>query len=372
MVKENWESQENYPEKDILNELNVEAKRSVNAVVVLDAEGRLDWVNEGFEAIYGFPFNEYLEKFGHYIFSEESKGFELMLDQFKNGQQGLTFEHKIQTDFTGTQWIQTTLTPVFDEDNRLKKIIAVETDVSDDHIERKKTEELLANIFPFEIIEQLKIRGTVRSKKYRRVTVLFADFKNFTRLTTTMEVDGLISELNRYIRKFDEIIERHYIEKIKTMGDAYMCAGGLPMRNYSNPFDVTLASLEIQRFVREMAVEKEARGEQPWELRLGIHTGEVMAGVIGSKKFAYDIWGNTVNIAARMEETAQEGRINISAATYGYIKDYFDCTYRGKVRMKNNPEVVDMYFVNRIKPEYSEDGEGIRPNDSFRKILSTY
>lgn len=370
--KKSWEGKGNLPEKDLLHELNVEAKSSVNVVVLMDAEGKPFWVNEGFERIYGCPFNEYLKRFGHYVFSENSRGFQLMLNQFKNGNTGLTFEHKIQTQFSETRWIHTTLTPVFEDDDKLKKIIAVETDVSEPHIERKKTEELLSNILPFEIIEQLKIKGTVKSKKYKRVTVLFADFKNFTSLTKTMEVDDLISELNRYVRKFDEIIERHYIEKIKTMGDAYMCAGGLPMRNYSNPFDVTLASLEIQRFVKEKALQKEARGEKPWELRLGIHTGEVMAGVIGSKKFTYDIWGNTVNIAARMEETAQEGRVNISGDTYEYIKDYFECTYRGKVRMKNNPEEVDMFFVNRLKPEYSEDEEGIRPNASFRKILAMY
>jgi PAS domain S-box-containing protein len=352
--------------------LNVDAKSSVNAVVLMDPSGELEWVNEGFEQIYGYPFREYLEKYGHYIFSSGSRGFQLVLDKFKKGEKGLTFEHQIQTGATERKWIQTTLTPLFDEEGNLKRIVAVETDISGLHIEKKKTEELLSNILPFEIIEQLKIKGTVKSKKYKRVTVLFADFKNFTRLTKTMEVDDLISELNRYVRKFDEIIEKHYIEKIKTIGDAYMCAGGLPMKNYSNPFDVTLASLEIQQFVRNMAIEKELHGERPWKLRLGLHTGEVMAGVIGSKKFAYDIWGNTVNIAARMEETSQEGKVNISGSTYAYIKDYFDCTYRGKVRMKNNPEEVEMYFVNRLKPEYSEDEEGFLPNAAFREILAMY
>lgn len=370
--KKIWEGKGDFPDKEQFSELNVEVKSSVNSIVLLDADGKVEWVNEGFEQMYGYPFNEYLEKYGHYIFSLNSRGFQLVMDKFRNGERGLIFEHQIQPKSSEIKWIQTTLTPLFGDNGNLNKIISVETDISGFHFEKKRTEALLSNILPFEIIEQLKIKGTVKSKKYKRVTVLFADFKNFTRLTKTMAVDDLISELNQYIRKFDEIIERHYIEKIKTIGDAYMCAGGLPMKNYSNPFDVTLASLEIQKFVKEMALEKESRGERPWELRLGIHTGEVMAGVIGSKKFTYDIWGNTVNIAARMEESAQEGMINISGATYEHIKDYFECSYRGKVRMKNNPDEVDMYFVNRLKPEYSEDEEGIRPNASFRQILSAY
>ncbi|MCF8335626.1 MAG: PAS domain-containing protein [Bacteroidales bacterium] len=365
-------SERKIPEQGHWAVLNVEAKSSVNGVVLLDADGKVDWVNEGFEQIYGQPFKEYLEKYGHYIFSENSRGFQLMLDKFKNGEKGLTVAHQIRTKSSDKKWIETTLTPLFDDYGNLTKIIAVETDISGVLLEKKRTEKLLSNILPFEVIEQMKIKGTVRSKKYKRVTVLFADFKNFTGLAKTMGVDELISELNRYVWKFDEIIEKHYIEKIKTIGDAYMCAGGLPLRNYSNPFDVTLASLEIQKFVRNMAIEKEARGEYPWELRLGIHTGEVMAGVIGNQKLAYDIWGNTVNIAARMEETSREGRVNVSGATYEYIKDYFECIYRGKVRMKNNPEEVDMYLVNRLKPEYSEDEEGIRPNAAFRKILAKY
>jgi class 3 adenylate cyclase len=130
--------------------------------------------------------------------------------------------------------------------------------------------------------------------------------------------------------------------------------------------------LEIQKVINDMAVEKEQRGEIPWELRLGIHTGEVMAGVIGSKKFAYDIWGNTVNTASRMEETGEIGKVNVSGITYSYIADYFDCTYRGKIKVKNMAEEIDMYFVNRLKPEFSEDPEGIYPNAEFRKILAKY
>ena len=253
---------------------------------------------------------------------------------------------------------------------QLVKIVAVESDVTALYKEKKKSDELLLNILPFEVAEQLKKKGQAKSRKYRTVTVLFADFENFTGLTRVYSTKELIRELNVYVKKFDEIIDRHFIEKIKTIGDAYMCAGGLPLKNKSNPIDVTLAGLEIQNYINNVAKEKEEKGEQPWELRLGIHTGEVMAGVIGNKKFAYDIWGNTVNTASRMESTSEVGKVNVSGKTYEFIKDYFDCTYRGKIKVKNITEEIDMYFVNRLRPEYSEDDDGIFPNNEFRKILA--
>lgn len=352
----------NQPEMDI----------STNAVLSLYPDGSPEWINEGFEQIYEYPFEHYLKRFGHDIFSQNSNGFQMALEKFGKGEKGLTFEHQIETPSGNSKWIQTTLTPLFTDQGKLKKIIAVETDITEPYLEKKKTEELLANILPFEISEQLKKKGTARAKKYKMATVMFADFENFTTLTKSMKVDELINELNHYVREFDEIIEKHYLEKIKTMGDAYMCAGGLPLKNYSNPFDVALASLEIQKFVRDFNENKMTRGKQPWKLRVGIHTGEVMAGVIGSKKFAYDIWGNTVNVASRMEETSETGKVNVSSATYEYLRDYFEFTYRGKIRIKNTAEDIDMYFVNRLKPEFSEDEEGIYPNGRFREILAQY
>ncbi|MGM0409006.1 MAG: adenylate/guanylate cyclase domain-containing protein, partial [Bacteroidota bacterium] len=237
--------------------------------------------------------------------------------------------------------------------------------------QKKKSEELLLNILPFETAEQLKKKGFARSKQYKLVTILFTDFKDFSNLTNVMESQELIKELNIYIQKFDEIIEDHYIEKIKTIGDAYMCAGGLPLRNKSNPIDVTLAGLKIQKFMKEYGKKRIENNEQPWELRLGIHTGEVIAGVIGKKKFAYDIWGDAVNKASRMEQSGEVGKVNVSGDTYEFIKDYFDCTHRSKIDVKNNVQ-LDMYFVNRLKPEFSEDKDGIIPNADFRKILSKY
>jgi len=237
--------------------------------------------------------------------------------------------------------------------------------------EKKKSDQLLVNILPYEIAEQLKNKGFVDAKHYRRVTVMFTDFKGFTKITEDLSTEQLVKELNIYFEKFDEIIGMHYLEKIKTIGDAYMCVGGLPIRNKSNPIDTVLAALKIRKFVEGYNEYKISNNLPPWDLRIGIHTGEVIAGVIGQKKFAYDIWGDTVNKASRMESSGEVGQINISGETYQYIRDYFSCDYRGKIAAKNKGE-IDMYFVKCIKPELTNDPAGILPNQHFLQLLSEY
>jgi len=238
-------------------------------------------------------------------------------------------------------------------------------------VEKNKTDELLQNILPYEIAEQLKNKGEVRAKKYRMVTIMFTDFKDFTKISAELEPEDIIKELGVYFRKFDEITENHFIEKIKTIGDAYMCVGGLPLRNKSNPIDVTLAALEIQKFMQSYNEARKAKGLMVWELRVGIHTGKVIAGVIGSKKFAYDIWGDAVNTAARLETASDAGMVNVSGVTYEYIKEYFNCTYRGKIPAKNKGE-IDMYFVDGLKKKYSEGDDYTRPNEKFMEKLAEF
>ncbi len=237
--------------------------------------------------------------------------------------------------------------------------------------EKAKTDELLQNILPFEIAEQLKNKGEVKAKKYRMVTIMFTDFKDFTKISSELEPEEIIKELSVYFKKFDEITEQHFIEKIKTIGDAYMCVGGLPLRNKSNPIDIVIAAMEIQRFMKEYNKIRKSKNHTVWELRLGIHTGKVVAGVIGSKKFAYDIWGDAVNTASRLETAGEVGKINISGATYEYIKDFFVCTYRGKIPAKNKGE-IDMYFVEGLKPEYRLNGDPITPNEKFHELLAEF
>lgn len=233
----------------------------------------------------------------------------------------------------------------------------------------EKADQILLNILPYEIAEQLKKKGSAKPKLYKKVTVLFTDFKDFSKISTALSPEELIEALSFYFENFDEIIGKHYIEKIKTIGDAYMCAGGLPLKNRSNPFDITLAALNILNFINTQKKVNIENNKPIWECRIGIHTGEVIAGVIGKRKFAYDIWGDTVNTASRMESNGEVGKINISGSTYNEIKDFFDCEYRGKVNVRNIGE-VDMYFVKRLKPEYSEDEIGMLPNAEFNKMLA--
>ncbi len=211
-------------------------------------------------------------------------------------------------------------------------------------VEREKSEKLLLNILPEETAAELKEKGYASPRHYDRVTVLFTDFVGFTQVTEKMTPEEVIRELDYCFLEFDKIIDRHNLEKIKTIGDSYMCAGGIPLSNDSNPFDVVRAALEIRDFMDNTRRAREAQGENYWQLRIGVNTGPVVAGVVGKNKFAYDIWGDAVNLASRMESSGEAGKVNISGETYEIVKDQFRCTHRGKVKAKNKGE-VDMYFV---------------------------
>ncbi len=203
--------------------------------------------------------------------------------------------------------------------------------------ERRRSEELLLNILPLAIAEELKTNGKASARFYEQATVLFTDFKNFSHTASEMEPQALVNALDRCFRAFDEIAGRYGLEKIKTIGDAYMCAGGLPLADPGHPRRAVQAALEMQAWLK-------AAGTPFQGARIGLHTGPVIAGVVGAKKFAYDIWGDTVNIAARIETKGETGRVNLSQATYDLVKGEFKCTHRGKVPAKNIGD-VDMYFV---------------------------
>jgi class 3 adenylate cyclase/lipopolysaccharide biosynthesis regulator YciM len=211
--------------------------------------------------------------------------------------------------------------------------------------EKDRSDQLLLNVLPAETAEELKEKGSATPKHYDLVTVLFTDFKGFTKIAEKLSPQELVENLDFCFHAFDKIIDKYKIEKIKTIGDAYMCAGGIPVKNTSNPIDVVNAALEIREFMEQLKRKKEANGEDFWELRIGIHTGPVIAGVVGNKKFAYDIWGDAVNTASRMESSGIPGKVNISGQTYHLIKDEFNCTFRGKIEAKNKGE-IDMYIVD--------------------------
>ncbi len=214
--------------------------------------------------------------------------------------------------------------------------------------ERQRADTLLQNILPEKTAEELKTNGTVKPIHYESVTVFFSDFKDFTTIAEAMSPEMLVKELDEYFRLFDEIVARHGLEKIKTIGDAYMCAGGLPEPNETHAHDTVRAALEMQKLLHELGLRKSAEGKPFFEMRIGIHTGPVVAGVVGSHKFAYDIWGDTVNTAARLEQGGEPGKVNISETTWEKVRDEFACTFRGKLPAKNKGEIA-MYFVD-FKP----------------------
>lgn len=212
---------------------------------------------------------------------------------------------------------------------------------------RKRSDELLLNILPSEVADELKEKGRTEAKHFDEVTVMFTDFKGFTQISEKLSPTELVAELDLYFKAFDNIIGKYNIEKIKTIGDAYMCAGGLPVTNKTNANDMINAALEIQQFMVEHNSQRKNEKREVFEIRIGIHSGPVVAGIVGVKKFAYDIWGDTVNIASRMEQNSEAGKINISGYTYELVKDKFNCIYRGKIDAKNKGE-IDMYFVDSI------------------------
>ena len=210
--------------------------------------------------------------------------------------------------------------------------------------EKKKSDTLLLNILPQEIAEELKNTSKTFARRYEMASVMFADIKNFTKISATLSPDVLIDELEYMFGAFDVIIQKYNIEKIKVIGDCYMCVGGIPLSNTTNANDIVNAALEIQEFMANMKKERLAKKQQVYELRIGINTGAIVAGVIGSLKFAYDVWGDTVNLASRVEAAGEPGKVNISSFTYECIKSDFPCIHRGKIDAKGKG-AVDMYFV---------------------------
>jgi adenylate cyclase len=191
----------------------------------------------------------------------------------------------------------------------------------------------------------------------------------FTRIAEGLSPQALVGELDRRFRRFDRIIGRRNLEKIKTIGDAYMAAGGVPEPGRTHAVDCVLAALEMQWSMEALRADAVARGDggrPPWPVRVGVHSGDLVAGVIGRRKFSYDVWGDTVNTASRMESAGQPGRVNVSGATHERVRDFFLCEYRGRLPAKNKGE-IDMYFVNGIRPELSADAAGRTPNAEFAR-----
>ena len=210
--------------------------------------------------------------------------------------------------------------------------------------EKQKSEELLLNILPVEIAEELKANGVAKAKRHELVTVMFSDFKSFTKISEKMDPEKLVAEIDWCFRAFDKITEKHHLEKIKTIGDAYLCVGGIVSGSQQDAVNVIRAALEIQAFLKDTATLRKANNLPFFEARIGIHTGPIVAGIVGIKKFAYDIWGDTVNIASRIETNGQVGEVNVSGTTYDLVKDHFRFEYHGQYH-ESDRAPIDMYFV---------------------------
>ncbi len=214
--------------------------------------------------------------------------------------------------------------------------------------EKSKSDDLLFNILPKDVAEELKLKGNTEAKLYENVTVLFTDFSSFTEISTQLSPAELVKLINELFSEFDTIMMKHGIEKIKTIGDSYMAVGGLNLENSNNAIQVINSALEIQNYLQKIKEEKKKNNLPYFEARIGIHTGPVVAGVVGLKKFSYDVWGDTVNTASRMENACEVGKINVSETTYQAAKNQFSYEYRGNVQVKSKG-YLNMYYVSVIK-----------------------
>ncbi len=380
-----------------------------NAVIIFNADGELLWVNKAFEKIYGYSKKDFVQEYGRNLYAfNSSEVLKKSIAKLQETRKSVDYVSSIKTHNDEIRHLQTTLSPVFDGPH-IKWLVAIETDITEiktsgnlleqqraslqrmtdelrdanhelqaqadqlneKHLElsreKERTDELLHNILPEVVAHQLK-KGKKKPKRHKSVTVMFADFKGFTKICKKLEPVEIVDRLDELFSEFDKIIEKHFVEKIKTIGDAYMCAGGMPMKNNSHHVNIVMAALEIQKFLFEYNKPRMLNKQTVWECRIGIHSGEVFAGVVGQRKFAYDIWGDTVNLAARMETAGAVNSVNISETTYEFVKDYFECIPRGEIEVKNIGK-VNMYFVTGLKPEYTNDPTGVTPNASFNRIL---
>lgn len=232
--------------------------------------------------------------------------------------------------------------------------------------EKDVSDRLLLNILPQSIAEELKTRDRVEPRFFDSATVIFIDFSGFTRLVETMEPASVIDQLDQHFTKFDDIMAAHRLEKLKTIGDAYLAVGGVPEFNRSHATDACLCALRIIDHLAKLNRQREKLHLPAWQVRIGINTGPVIAGVVGKHKFTYDIWGNTVNTAQRVEAAGVPGRVSIAESTWQHINKRFETEARGAVEVKHQG-LVSMYYLNRIKPEFASDSAGTLPNDRFWK-----
>jgi class 3 adenylate cyclase/HAMP domain-containing protein len=234
--------------------------------------------------------------------------------------------------------------------------------------QRQIADSLLLNILPVKVADEFRSKGSVEPKYLEDATIIFTDFVGFSSFTEKLAAEDLVKMLDEYFSAFDEITSRYGLEKLKTIGDSYMCAGGLPERNPSHPVDAVMAAMEMVRTVTER---RGMDSQRSWAIRIGIHTGHLIAGIVGKQKFAYDIWGESVNYASRLESCSEPNRIALSAQTYSRTKDFFECEKQIKVLAKDSQQ-LELYFVNGFLPSLTDDFKQIPPPAFLRRYRSYF
>lgn len=251
---------------------------------------------------------------------------------------------------------------------RLERIVATRTQELTE--EKHRSDTLLLNILPETTAAELKEFGSAQARSYANCTVLFSDFQGFTVLSEQFEATGIVTELDRFFRAFDRITDKFGTEKIKTIGDAYMCASGVPEPSPTHALDAVLMALEMLSVVDSINASRESEGHAAWPIRIGLNSGPLIAGVVGEKKFAYDVWGDTVNLASRMESSGAPGRVNVTGNVMRHVEDYVIAEARGRITIKGKGE-VESWFIDRLRPEYSADEQGRTANERLMDIRNT-
>lgn len=310
------------------------------------------WLHGGYSAGSGFIFVSFLAPLGALIFNEWRAAryyfasYVLLLTgcgtlEYFFLQPAYSPSPAVRIIFFEVNYLLTTGIVYYLMERSLRYQIALQSLLVE---ENKKSDALISNLLPQETADELKSTGFAKAKSYPAATVLFTDFVEFSALARVLSAEQLVEQIDFYFGAFDEIVCRYGLEKIKTIGDSYMCAGGLPTQKEAHAHDMVRAALEIRRFVARHRAAKMAQFGYPFDIRIGIHTGHVVAGVVGNSKIAYDIWGETVNIASRIEQLCEPCRIGISQATYALVKDDFKCSYRGRFPARHVGE-VDIYYL---------------------------
>lgn len=235
--------------------------------------------------------------------------------------------------------------------------------------QKERADRLILNILPAKIAAELSEKGSVEPRHHPSTTIMFSDFAGFTSFAEQLSPRELIDSLHTYFSAFDDIVAAHGLEKLKTVGDAFMCAGGLIDNSKDHAVQTCLAALEIRHYMVRQNEKRQAEGQFPWPMRIGIHTGNAISGVVGKNKFTYDIWGDSVNVAARMESAGEAGKINVSGNTYNHVRNYFEFGPSRTVDVKNKGQ-MSMRFLTRLKAEFSADPDGVEANDALRKAIS--